>query len=320
MRYLITGGAGFIGSNIAHALVKNGDRVRILDNFSTGKLSNLAGIESNIEIIDGDIRDLNAVNKAANGVEYVLHLAALASVPLSIKDPGTSHEVNVTGTLNVLQAGRLAKVRKVVFSSSSAVYGDSTELPIREEAERHPLSPYAVGKLNGENYARTFWETYKLPTVSLRYFNVYGPNQNPDGDYAAVIPKFIQFLLCNQSPVVFGDGEQSRDFVYIDDTVTANILAATNEEMVGGEYNVASGNRFTLNQLLEELSKITGTEIDADYVDTRGGDILHSYADISKLKALGFEPKVGFRQGLEQTVKHFKSHFSSPKSATKVNN
>ncbi len=310
MKYLITGGAGFIGSNIAHRLVKNGENVRIFDNFSTGRRENLAGIENRIEIIEGDIRDFELVKKAFGDVDYVLHLAAMASVSLSIKDPIATNEVNVTGTLHVLEAARLAKIRKVVFSSSSAVYGDTTELPINETTECRPLSPYAVSKLVGEEYARVYCEMYKLPTVSLRYFNVYGPKQNPSGDYAAVIPKFILSLLNNQAPVVFGDGAQTRDFIHIEDAVTANILAASSDKMVGEEYNVASGSRFTLNQLLGELRQITGVNIDTIYAVPRSGDIRHSYADISKLKARSFEPKVGFRQGLELTVKHFRSHFT----------
>jgi len=319
MKYLITGGAGFIGSNIAHRLVKNGESVRILDNFSTGKHENLTGIEKRIEIIEGDIRDYDLVKQAVKGVDYVLHLAALASVPLSNKDPITSNAVNVTGTLNVFEASRLALVKKLVFSSSSAIYGDASELPINEWSPAHPVSPYAVGKLIGEYYARVYWEMYQLPTVSLRYFNVYGPNQNPEGDYAAVIPKFIISLLHNRPPVVFGDGLQSRDFIYIEDAVTANILAATNEEMVGTEYNVASGNQFTLNQLLEELCKITGVDLNTNYAAGRSGDIRHSYADISKLKTCGFMPRAGFRQGLEKTVEFFKNHYSSPKLTAKVN-
>ncbi len=319
MKYLITGGAGFIGSNIAHRLVKNGESVRILDNFSTGKHENLTGIENKIEIIEGDIRDYELVNNTLKGVDYVLHLAALASVPSSIKDPITSHEINVTGTLNVLEASRLAQVKKLVFSSSSAIYGDASALPINEWSAAHPLSPYAVGKLTGEYYARNYWEIYQLPTVSLRYFNVYGPKQNPDGDYAAVIPKFIISLLNNQSPVVFGDGEQSRDFIYIEDAVTANLLAAADEEMAGTEYNVGSGQRFTLNQLLEELCKITGVDLSANCAAARIGDIRHSYADIGKLKNRGFIPKADFRHGLERTVEYFKSHYSFPIIAAKVN-
>ncbi len=318
MKYLITGGAGFIGSNIANRLVKNGEGVRILDNFSTGKRENLTGIESRIELIEGDIRDYDLVNRAVKGVDYVLHLAALASVPSSIMDPITSNEVNVTGTLNMLQASRLALVKKLVFSSSSAIYGDASALPINEWSAAQPLSPYAVGKLIGEYYARIYWEMYQLPTVSLRYFNVYGPKQNPDGDYAAVIPKFIISLLNNQTPIVYGDGEQSRDFVYIEDAVTANILAATNKEMAGTEFNVGSGNRFTLNQLLEELCKITGVDINANYAPARSGDIRHSYADISKLKTSGFTPDMEFKQGLERTVEFFKNHYASPKLTAKV--
>lgn len=317
MSYLITGGAGFIGSNIAHRLVKNGERVRILDNFSTGKHENLAGIENRIELIEGDIRDFDLVSHAVKDVDFVLHLAALASVQSSINDPITSNDINVTGTLNVLQAARLALVKKFVFSSSSAIYGETSSLPINEWSVAQPLSPYAVGKLIGEYYARVYWEMYRLPTVSLRYFNVYGPNQNPDGNYAAVIPKFISSFLNEQSPVVYGDGLQSRDFIFIEDAVAANILAAADKEMVGTEYNVGSGQRYTLNQLLDELCKITGVDLEANYTPARPGDIRDSYADISKLKTRGFMHQTGFRQGLERTVESFKKQYSSPKMAAK---
>ncbi len=310
MKYLITGGAGFIGSNIAERLIKNGESVRILDNFSTGRQENLTGIKNRIEIIEGDIRNFELVKNAVMGVDYVLHLAATASVPLSLKDPIVSNEINVSGTLNLLEAARWARVRKFVFSSSSAVYGDTTELPIGESSKCRPLSPYAVSKLVGEQYARVYWEMYKLPTVTLRYFNVYGPKQNPDGDYAAVIPKFILSLLNNQAPIVFGDGEQSRDFVYIDDAVYANILAASSDEMVGTEYNVASGSRHSLNQLLDEIRRISSACFDAEYASGRAGDIRHSYANISKLKASGFEPKVSLGQGLELTLNYLQNQFA----------
>lgn len=318
MKYLVTGGAGFIGSNIVHQLVKNGDQARILDDFSTGLKGNLVGIENKIEIIEGDIRDYKTVEKAVTKMDYVLHLAALPSVPRSVKDPVTSNEVNVTGTLNILECARKANVKKVVSSSSSSVYGESEELPKNEAMIPAPLSPYAVTKLTGEHYCRVFWELYKLPTVSLRYFNIFGPRQNPDSEYAAVIPKFINALYNGENPVVFGDGKQSRDFTYIDNTVHANLLAATDDNIVGTELNVACGSQFTLNQLLDYLRDIMGSETEAEYTDPRPGDILHSYADIAKFKKLGYSPNVEFRHGLEKTVAYFKQLYSSSKPVTKV--
>lgn len=319
MKYLITGGAGFIGSNIAHFLIKSGERVRILDNFSTGKRENLVGIEDRIELIDGDIRDFELIKRAVRDIDFVLHLAALASVPISVENPVISNEVNVNGTLNVLEASRLAGVRKVVSSSSSAVYGETAALPIPETTEPRPLSPYAVGKLTAEYYTRLYSDLYKLPAVSLRYFNVYGPRQNPDGDYAAVIPKFILSLLSGERPKVFGDGYQSRDFVYVEDAVIANILATNNNDITGTEFNVAHGARFTLNQLLEALGSIIGTKTAAIYTAPRSGDIRHSGADITKLKAYGYQPKTEFYKGLEKTVEHFTKLYFSEIPVSKLN-
>ena len=233
MKYLITGGAGFIGSNIAARLVADGHKVRILDNFSSGREENLAAIADKIEIRRGNICDFETVSEAVQKADCVFHLAALPSVPRSIKDPLASNEVNVNGTLYVLEASRRAGVKKVVCSSSSSVYGESEELPKHENLEPNPLSPYAVTKLTGEHYCRVYWELYKFPTVSLRYFNIFGPNQSPDSEYAAVIPKFITAIMNGENPVVFGDGKQSRDFTYIDNAVAANLLAAANDDIVG---------------------------------------------------------------------------------------
>jgi UDP-glucose 4-epimerase len=318
MKYLITGGAGFIGSNIAARLVENGEEVRILDNFTTGRKENLAAIEDQIEVIMGNICDFETIFEAAQGIDYVLHLAALPSVPRSVTDPLTSNEVNINGTLFVLEASRRAGVKKVVSSSSSSVYGESEELPKHEKLEPHPLSPYAVTKLTGEHYCRVYWELYKFPTVSLRYFNIFGPNQNPDSEYAAVIPKFISSIMNEQSPVVFGDGEQSRDFTYVDNAVDANLLAATNDKIVGTEYNVACGGQFTLNELLKQLGKIMGQKVKAKYDPPRAGDILHSYADISKLGALGFKPSVNFINGLKKTVEFFTSSVGERETVSKA--
>ncbi len=307
MNYLITGGAGFIGSNIAARLVEIGERVRILDNFSSGCRENIAGLGDAVEVIDGDIRDYWTVAQAVEGMDYVLHQAALPSVPRSINNPLTSHTVNIDGTLHVLEASRRANVKKLVLASSSSIYGESEELPKHEKMEPSPLSPYAITKLTGEHYLRVYWELYKFPTVSLRYFNIFGPRQDPNSEYAAVIPKFITALLNGQQPTVFGDGEQSRDFTYIDNCVQANILAATNEELVGDQFNVACGGQFTLNQLLDKLREIIGVDTPANYAPARPGDIMHSFAAIDKLERHGYEAKVGFEEGLRRTVEFFKS-------------
>ena len=318
MKYVITGGAGFIGSSIAARLVADGHKVRILDNFSSGREENLAAIADKIEIRRGNICDFETVSEAVHKADCVFHLAALPSVPRSIKDPLASNEVNVNGTLFVLEASRRAGVKKVVCSSSSSVYGESEELPKHEKLEPNPLSPYAVTKLTGEHYCRVYWELYKFPTVSLRYFNIFGPNQDPNSEYAAVIPKFIAAIMNGENPVVFGDGEQSRDFTYIDNAVEANILAATNDDIVGTEYNVACGAQFSLNQLLDNLGDIMGKKVSPKYDPPREGDILHSYADISKLGAHGYKPTVGFLDGLKRTVEFFSSTTAETETVSKA--
>ncbi|HWR82556.1 MAG TPA: SDR family oxidoreductase [Candidatus Deferrimicrobium sp.] len=311
MKYLITGGAGFIGSNIAAALSARGEQVRVLDNFSSGKHENLDGLPASVDVVDGDIRDYWTAAKAVEGMDYVLHQAALPSVPRSVKNPLTSNAVNVNGALNVLEAARNGGVKKFVFASSSSVYGESEELPKHEEMPPSPLSPYAITKLTGEYYCRVFWELYRFPTVSLRYFNIFGPRQDPEGEYAAVIPRFITALLEGRSPTVYGDGEQSRDFTYIDNCVQANILAATRADVVGTHFNVACGARFTLNELLDQLRRIIGAQIEARYDPPRSGDIRHSYASIDKLLKFGFRPSIGFEEGLRRTVEFFKEKVSS---------
>ena len=318
MKYVITGGAGFIGSNIAARLVAEGHKVRILDNFSSGREENLAAIADQIEIRRGNICDFETVSEAVQNADCVFHLAALPSVPRSIKDPLASNEVNVVGTLYVLEASRRAGVKKVVCSSSSSVYGESEELPKHEKLEPNPLSPYAVTKLTGEHYCRVYWELYKFPAVSLRYFNIFGPNQDPNSEYAAVIPKFILSIMTGENPVVFGDGEQSRDFTYIDNAVEANILAATNDDIVGTEYNVACGAQFSLNQLLDNLGDIMGKKVKPQYDPPRQGDILHSYADISKLAAHGYKPSVGFLDGLKRTVEFYTSSAAEIETVSKA--
>jgi UDP-glucose 4-epimerase len=307
MRFLVTGGAGFIGSNLAIKLTELGHDVRILDNFSSGRRENLSDIADKAEIVEGDIRDFWTVMGCMEGIDYVMHQAALPSVPRSVKNPLTSNAVNIDGTLNVLECARRAGVKKMVAASSSSVYGESEELPKHEKMRPSPLSPYAITKLTNEYYLKVYWELYQFPTVALRYFNIFGPRQDPKSEYAAVIPKFITALLNDQPPTVFGDGEQSRDFTYIDNCVQANILAATSDEIVGTYFNVACGGQFTLNDLLDELRKIIGVSTKAKYVDPRPGDIKHSFAAIDKLAAFGYKPTVEFTEGLDKTVEYFRN-------------
>jgi len=305
VKYLITGGAGFIGSNIVETLLKRGDQPRVLDDFSTGKRENLGAFKNDIEIIEGDIRDYATVEKAVAGMDFVLHQAALPSVPRSVAEPMLSNAVNIDGTLNVLEASRQAKVKKYVMASSSSVYGESEELPKHEGMTPSPLSPYAVSKITGEYYARVYHQLYGLPTVCLRYFNVFGPRQDPNSEYSAVIPKFITALANGQQPTVYGDGEQSRDFTYIDNTVDGNILAAENPDMAGEVCNCACGGQFTLNELLDRLRNIIGVDTEAIYADPRPGDIKHSYAAIEKITQYGFKPTIDFNEGLRKTVEFF---------------
>ncbi|HUV30675.1 MAG TPA: SDR family oxidoreductase [Acidobacteriota bacterium] len=305
MHFLVTGGAGFIGSNIVTALVDRGEQVRVLDNFSSGRQKNLAHVADQVEIIEGDIRDFWIVSRAMAGVDYVLHQAALPSVPRSVRNPLTSNVVNIDGTLNVLEAARQAGVKKLVSASSSSVYGESEELPKHEGMAPQPLSPYAITKLAGELYCRVYWQLYRFPTVSLRYFNIFGPRQDPQGEYAAVVPKFITALAEGRPPTVFGDGDQSRDFTFVDNAVQANLLAATNDEIVGDVFNVACGARYTLNDLLDKLRAIMGVDIAATYDASRPGDIRHSYAAVDKFRKYGYDPTVDFEQGLRRTVDFF---------------
>ena len=309
---LVTGGAGFIGSNLVERLLREGSEVRVLDNFATGHRGNLADLASDVDVVEGDIQSYERVSNAVRGCDVVFHQAALPSVPRSIQDPLTSNSANVIGTLNVLLAARDAGARRVVFASSSSVYGANRELPKREDMAAVPISPYAVAKLAAENYCRAFHEVYGLETVAIRYFNVFGPRQDPLSAYAAVIPNFISAILDGRRPVVYGDGEQSRDFTFVDNTVDANLLAATVEGVAGEVVNVACGERISLNGLLGELAGISGEEVEADYLPGRPGDVPHSLADISKAgDLLGFEPRVGLRDGLAITFEHYSSRFAS---------
>jgi nucleoside-diphosphate-sugar epimerase len=303
--FLVTGGAGFIGSHIVDELLRRGERVRVLDNFSTGRRENLPASD-HVEGIEGDIRDPAAVKAAMQGVDYVLHQAALPSVPRSVADPLTSSEVNVTGTLNVLIAARDAGVKRVVYASSSSVYGNSPTLPKREDMSTNPFSPYAVSKLAGENYCRAFHQVYGLPTVALRYFNVFGPRQDPTSQYSAVIPKFIASLLHGEPPTIYGDGTQSRDFTYVANVVGANLLACEKEEAIGQVMNVACGERYTLLDLCHELAALTGKTLQPTFAPPRGGDVKHSMGAIERaMRLLGYRPIVDWREGLRRTVEWY---------------
>jgi nucleoside-diphosphate-sugar epimerase len=301
--YLVTGGAGFIGSHIAEALVKRGDRVRVLDSLITGRRENLSSIAGSIEFIEGDIRDYATTLRAAEGASVIFHQAAVPSVPRSVAEPVLNHDINVNGTFNVLMAAREAGSRRVVYAASSSAYGDTETLPKHEEMSPSPLSPYAAAKLFGEYYCRVFSQVYNLETVSLRYFNVFGPRQDPSSPYSGVISKFITTLLDGEAPVIYGDGEQSRDFTYVENVVEANLRAAESAEAIGQVINLGIGERVTINQLLDELQKIIGSNLTACYKETRAGDVRHSLAAISRAGDLiGYRPSVGLAEGLRRTV------------------
>jgi len=307
-KVLVIGGAGFIGSHLTEALLQEGHRVRVLDDFSTGKRENLIFDKEypSLEIIEGDIRHLAICQKAMKDIEYVFHQAALPSVQRSVEDPLGSNAVNVGGTLNILFAAREETVKRVIYASSSSIYGDTPTLPKHEEMPSHPLSPYALQKYIGEQYCRLFYQLYGLETVSLRYFNIFGPKQDPNSIYSAVIPKFIDALLQGVPPIIFGDGEQSRDFTYIENVVQANLLAMSAEHLHGEAINVACAEKTSLNQLLNILRKILGSKLSPVYEEPRKGDVRHSLADIRKGKdILNYEPKVGIKLGLRKTVDFF---------------
>jgi UDP-N-acetylglucosamine/UDP-N-acetyl-alpha-D-glucosaminouronate 4-epimerase len=310
MRVLVTGGGGFIGSHLVDRCLAEGHDVRVLDNFATGRRENLLHVAGDIELVEGDIQSYERVHNAVRDCEIVLHQAALPSVPRSVQDPLTSNASNVTGTLNVLSAARDSGVRRVVYASSSSIYGANPTFPKTEDLAPAPLSPYAVAKLAGEGYARSFHEVYGLETVSLRYFNVFGPRQDPLSQYSAVIPNFITAFLEGRAPIIYGDGEQSRDFTFVENIVDVNLRAMDAEGGAGGLYNVAMGESTSLNQLIEELRGLTGREISPEYAPRRVGDVLQSLASIERARdELGYEPVVSFREGLSRSLEHY-SHRS----------
>jgi nucleoside-diphosphate-sugar epimerase len=311
--YLVTGGAGFIGSNLAEALLASGARVRVFDNFLTGRRENLAGFPDRFgtafELVEGDLRDLDAVRRAVEGVEYVLHQGALPSVPRSVADPVLTNAINVDGTLNVLVAARDAGVRRLVFAASSSAYGDTVELPKRESMTPNPLSPYAAQKLAGEHYLRIFHSVYGLETVALRYFNVFGPRQDPKSAYAAVIPAFVTSVLAGIPPVVHGDGGQTRDFTFIENVVGANIAACGAPAAACGKvFNIACGERVSLLRILEAIYALAGHRIAPRFEPPRAGDVRDSLADISLARQLlGYEPKVRFADGLARAMDYYRT-------------
>jgi UDP-glucose 4-epimerase len=310
-RYLVTGGAGFIGSHLVERLLSGGHRVRVLDNFSSGSLTNLAfaaPFGEALEVVRGDVRDLAVVEAATAGVEVIFHQAALRSVPRSVEDPLGTNADNVTGTLHVLEAARRSGVRRVVYASSSSVYGDRPELPKREDQPLAPISPYAVSKAAGEQYASVWSRLYGVETVGLRYFNVFGPRQDPASEYAAVIPRFILWGFRGEPLEIHGSGEQSRDFTYIDNVVEANVLAAVADGASGGVFNIACGDRISLLDIVGRLERLLGRSLARRHTPARAGDVPHSLADIDRAtRVLGYTPKVDFDEGLARTVEYFRT-------------
>jgi len=307
MEYLVTGGAGFIGSHLVEALLKSGQAVRVLDDFSTGSRQNLAPFVRDIKLIEGDIRDPDTVLRAVRGVDVVFHEAAVPSVPRSVQEPRFTHDVNVNGTLNLLLAAKDNKVSRFVYASSSSAYGDTPTLPKTEDMSPAPQSPYAVQKLMGEYYARVFYLVYGLPTVALRYFNVFGPRQDPSSEYSAVIPRFITRLMEKKPPLIYGDGSQTRDFTYIENVVSANLLAVESDPCVGHVMNISTGQSVDLIGLAAAVGSVMGIGIDPVYEPTRDGDIKHSFGDIAKAKKLmGYTVIVGLEEGLSRTIKWYR--------------
>jgi nucleoside-diphosphate-sugar epimerase len=314
-KYLITGIAGFIGSSLARALVERGEEVRGVDNYLTGKTANLAGYYDQIDFREVDLRDPSAIRTACKGIEYILHIGALPSVPLSVAHPEPSHRCNVEGTFNVLEGARAEGVRRIVYAASSSAYGNQPVLPSKESMRPMPISPYAVQKLVGEYYMSSYWQVYGLETVSLRYFNVFGPRQGADSPYSGVLAKFIQQMLEGTRPTIFGTGDQGRDFTYIDNVVSANLLAcaAPAEKVAGKVFNTACGGQYTLKQIYQLLAKLTGFDLPPLYAKSRTGDILHSQADISAAaEAFGYRPLVGVEEGLQRTVEWYRETLKMP--------
>lgn len=307
-KYLVTGGAGFIGSHIVTALVERGDEVRVLDNFCTGKRENLAHFAGQVEVVEGDLLSADAVDAAAEGVEVVYHQAALASVPRSVNRPLDTHAACATGTLHVLDSARRLGVRRVVYAGSSSAYGNQPFMSKREGDLPSPLSPYAAAKLTGEMYCKAFGATYGLETVVIRYFNVFGPRQDPDSEYSAVIPKFVVAMLAGKQPTVYGDGGQSRDFTFVQNVVAGNLAAADAPSAAGGTFNVACGSQCTLLDLIASINRVLGTSIEPIFVEARVGDVRESLADVAAARQhLGYEPVVDFDEGLRRSIEYYRS-------------
>ena len=306
MKSLVTGGAGFIGSHIVAELLETGEEVRVLDNLYSGKTENIKNFMDDIEFIEGDIRDTETVKKAVKGVDVIFHQAAVPSVPRSVAEPKFTNDVNINGMLELLIAAKDEDVKRFVYASSSSVYGNTPILPKIEDMKPQPLSPYAAQKLMGEHYARVFYLVYGLPTVGLRYFNIFGPRQDPNSEYAAVVPKFITRIKDKKSPTIYGDGEQSRDFTFVKNAVRANLLAVESEKCFGQSMNISTGERLSVNELSKVICKIVGIDIEPTYKPARDGDVKHSLGDIKMAKELiGYEVEVDFKEGLLQTVKSF---------------
>jgi UDP-glucose 4-epimerase len=309
--YLVTGGAGFIGSNITEKLLARNHQVRVLDNFSTGHKQNLAPFFNDIKLYELDIAETNGLHDAFKGVDYVLHQAAIPSVPRSIEDPVGCFRATVVGTLNILEVSRIVGIKNLVFASSSSIYGANPELPKREHMKPAPLSPYAASKLAAEAYCQVYYKVYALPTVSLRYFNVFGPNQDPESQYAAVIPKFIKAAMQGETLTIFGDGTTSRDFTFIDNVVDANILAAEDGAGAGEVFNLACGDRITLSEMVRVIEDLVGHEVDKRHDPPRPGDVPHSQADVTKMsETFGYIPSVSFKDGMKKTFDYFRRIFS----------
>lgn len=306
---LVTGGAGFIGSHIVHRLVADGQKVRVLDNFSTGKRANLAAVSKDVEVVEGDLRSVDDCRKACKAVEIIFHEGALPSVPKSVADPQSSHDCNINGTFNILMAARDCGCRRVIYAASSSAYGDQAESPKRESMRPAPLSPYALHKLVGEYYLSVFQKCYGLETLALRYFNVFGPRQDPKSQYAAAIPAFVTAILNDKPPTIYGDGEQTRDFSFIDNVVHANMLAAKAPKACGEVVNVACAESVTVNRTIQLINQILGKNVKPIYADVRPGDVKHSLADITLArKIIGFEPVVMFAEGLRRAIEWYREN------------